>query len=58
MEKTKISINDVSVTVPYNGTDINNIMVATQLAVELAGWHRDTIEDWIIQKAEDLKNEQ
>jgi hypothetical protein len=53
MEKTKISINDVSVTV----TDINNIMVATQLAIELAGWHRDTIEDWIIQKAEDLKND-
>ncbi len=58
MEKTKVSINDVSVTIPYNGTDINDTFIALQLALELAGWHRHTIEEWIIQKAEDLINEQ
>jgi len=44
-KKTTISIGDVSITIPYNGEDISDVMTAMELALELYGWHRNTIED-------------
>ena len=57
-EKTTVSIGDVSITVPYNGTDISDIMLAVRLALELYGWHRNTIDEYIIEEAENLINDE
>ena len=55
MEKTKITIGDYSVEIPKNGTNINETMDAIILCLELSGWHRNTIQEWIIEYAEGLK---
>ena len=56
--KTTVSIGDVSITVPYNGTDISDVMLAVRLALELYGWHRNTIDEYIIDEAENLTNDE
>ena len=56
-KKTTISIGDVSITIPYNGEDISDVMTAMELALELYGWHRNTIEDYIIERAFELEND-
>ena len=56
-KKTTISIGDISITIPYNGTDISYIMRAIELAVEASGWHRNTIEEYIIDRALELEND-
>ena len=57
MEKTTISIDDVTITIPKNGEDISDVMTAIELALELYGWHRNTIEDYIIERAFELEND-
>ena len=57
MKKTTISIDDISITIPYNGTDISDIFTAMELALQLYGWHPNTINEYIQQRAEDLKEE-
>ena len=56
--KTTVSIGDVSITIPYNGTDISDVMLAVRLALELYGWHRNTIDEYIIEEAENLINDE
>jgi len=55
IEKTKITIGEYSVEIPANGTDINANMEAVLLCLELSGWHKSTINDWIIEYSEELK---
>ena len=57
MEKTTISIDDVTITIPNDGTDLDGTMIAIQLALELKGWHRNTIDEWIIDRAFNLEND-
>ena len=55
MEKTKITIGEYSVEIPKNGVDINENMEAILICLELAGWHRSTIKDWILEYSEEIK---
>jgi len=57
MKKTTISIDDISITIPYNGTDISEIFTAIEVALQLYGWHPNTISEYIQERAEDLKEE-
>ena len=57
MEKTTISIDDITITIPSNETDLDDTMIAIQLALELKGWHRNTIDEWIKDRAFNLEND-
>lgn len=56
-QKLKLSINDFSVEIPDNGGHIDNIMPAILLLLELHGFHRNTIEGWIIEQADEYNKE-
>ncbi len=58
MKKTTISIDEFSITIPYNGTDINDLFKAFELALQLYGWHDNTIKEYIKQKAAELENDE
>ena len=56
-QKTTISIDDISLTIPYNGTEIEDIFTAIELALQLYGWHPNTIQEYILERAEEIQDE-
>jgi hypothetical protein len=55
MAITKISIDNYSVEIPKHDGTIEEPFIAMLLAFELAGWHKKTIEEHVIEYAEQLK---
>jgi len=55
MAVTKISIDNYSVEIPKHDGTIEKSFTAMLLAFELAGWHKKTIEEYIIEYAEQLR---
>ena len=55
--KITVSIGEVSVTIPKENGQIDDVFIAIELALELSGWHRSTIHQYIVERAEEIGEE-
>ena len=56
-EKLKISIGDYSVEIPNVETSIDETFAAIISCLELYGWHKETIKDWIVEYSQEIDGE-
>lgn len=56
MRKLKISVGDYSVEIPRDETSIDETFDAIISCLELYGWHKETIKDWISEYAQEIKD--
>jgi hypothetical protein len=56
MDKLTISIGEISITIPEGNGQIDDAWTAVELALELYGWHRNTIEEHILARAEEIQD--
>jgi hypothetical protein len=56
LEKITVTINDISITIPKTGK-VEDVLIAFMLVAEMYGWHRNTVEEEIINLAQELKDE-